>query len=149
MRSRISDSFFHPRGLQHIVEIHEDIAIAKQLIILENDADTAAQVGDVLAAKFPKIEARDHAFANHERHLGIECLQERRLTASDTPDQVDKLASRHTQIDLREDHLALTDQPLGREVVASMINRDLLKSDHLFLLHAPRVLISESQRYEK
>ena len=59
------------RGLHHVVKIHKDVAVGEQLVVLEDDADAAAQVGDVLAAQAAQVEARDISLSGKELHLGI------------------------------------------------------------------------------
>ena len=60
-----------PGGPEHVVQVEEGVAVGEQLVVLEDDADAAAQVGDVLAAQAAQVEARDISLSGKELHLGI------------------------------------------------------------------------------
>ena len=107
---------------------------------MKYDANSATQIGDLFATQVAQVEARNHAFAHQERHLGIEGLQERGFTAADTPDQVDELPALDLQIDARKHHLALAQERLLRTTVAAVIDRYTLQPYDLLLLHLIHVV---------
>ena len=142
------------RGLHHIIEVHEDVAVGEQLVVLKDDADTAAQVGDVPEAQAAQVEPGDVPLAREQLHFGIEGFEQGAFSASDATDQVYELARGDREVDFRKDHFALSQEFLFRtaaEWIVGVVNRRVAESDNIFVicLHADIKVSLRHQRYAK
>lgn len=97
------------RRLHHVIEVHEDVAVGQQLVVLEDDADFAAQVGDIPASEPAQVESGHIALTREQRHLGVERLEQRALAAAHAPEQIDELALGDGEAHLRKHHFALAE----------------------------------------
>ena len=129
---------FPPRRLHHVVEVHEDVAVGEELIVLKDDPELAPQIGDVLPAEAAQVESGHFAFARNEPVLGVERLEQRAFAAADAADQIDEFASGHFEVYVCEDHLAAFGEFAGRtgaERVVGVVDGGVAQPDDDLLLH--------------
>ena len=153
---------FPARGLHHVIEVHEDVAVGQQLVILKHDADSAAQVGDVAPFEPSQVEAGHTAFAREQLHFGVQRFEQGAFPAPDAAEQINEFARRDAQIHIGEYHLAPLEQfGFGRaaERVVRMINSRVFQSYNVFFTHRAalwnyfpkivKIFVPESSRSEK
>ena len=88
------------------MQVHKDVAVRQQAVVLKHDAHAAAQIGHVLAPDPAQVETDDAAVPVPQRQLGVQRFQKRTLARSDPADQIDQFAGKHRQIDIRQHHIA-------------------------------------------
>ena len=126
------------RGFHYVIKVHEDIAVGQQLVVLEYDADPAAEVGDVAAPESAQVVACHASFAGEQLHLGVEGFEQGALAAADASDQVNEFARSHTQVHIRQHHLSPAHQLLGRgaaERVVRMVDGCVFQPYDIFFAH--------------
>ncbi len=85
-------------GFEHEAEILLDAAVHQQLEILENHAETAAQIGDILLPDADKVIAADLGAAFQDRILGYHRADDGSLAGADFADDVDEVAGEDVHI---------------------------------------------------
>ncbi len=96
-----------PCCLEDELEIIVDGAIGEKLEILEHDSHTTAEEWDVVRAELLEIVAGDETGLAVKGELGIESLQQARLAATDTTNDIDKLACLNLDIHIPKDNIIL------------------------------------------
>ena len=94
-------------SLEDELEIIVDGAVGEKLEILEHDSHTTAEEGDVVRAELLEIVAGDETGLAVKGELGIESLQQARLAATDTTDDIDKLACLDLDVYIPKDNVIL------------------------------------------
>lgn len=94
-------------SLEDKLEVIVDRAVGEKLEILEYDSHTATEEGDIVGTELFEIIACDETRLAVKGEFGIESFQEARLAATDTTDDIDKLACLNLDIDITEDNVIL------------------------------------------
>ena len=92
-------------GPEHEVQVHKDVAVRQQAVVLKHDAHAAAQIGHVLAPDPAQVETDDAAVPFPQRQLGVQRFQKRTLARSDPADQIDHFARVDRQVHVGKDQV--------------------------------------------
>src|SRR5690554_772876 len=83
-----------------------DVAIGKQLIILEDDAHRSAQIGNLRAGEFVRSIVPDADVAALGRDVHVDHAEQRGLPAARRADEIDHFSATDLQIQILDDRTA-------------------------------------------
>ena len=95
------------RGFHYVIEVHEDVAVGQQLVILKHDAEFPAQGREVLPFQGAHGISQYPCFSGINLHLTVDGFQESRLSAAHLSDEIDKFAFPEFQVYVRKNLLSL------------------------------------------
>ena len=112
----LADAFVHRalvfpvRSLEGETEIVFDAAVHQQLEILEDDAEAAPEVWNLLPLETAQIELADAGFPAGERVFAGQRADDGRLPAADPAREIDEFAGKDAQVEpLHDRHLTVGD----------------------------------------
>src|SRR5215210_8319280 len=92
--------------LQRIRDVVVDIAVRKQLVVLEDGADPAAELRDLLVREGTDVPSGDQDLTLRRADLADQRLDQGRLAAARRSDEEDELAAVYPQADVLEPDVA-------------------------------------------